>query len=181
MSKGKVICIIGATGEGKTTYAKIKFKSERQTICYLLIESDMEGKNIIKFTNFMKLLNFGRRKKNKKFFIDEAFTCLPKRLEIKMDKPEHPHNILAEFLVNARKMNNFIIIVLHSAKQIPEWLPTYIDYLIRFNTNDQFQYQAQRFSAFPVIEQSLRNEPFIKEKIKLNGITITKPKILKLR
>lgn len=179
--KGKVICIVGGTGEGKTTYIKNKFNSERQTICYLRIESDFDGKNTIKFTNFMELLNFARKKKNKKFYIDEAFTCLPKRLEIKMDKPDHPHNILADFLVNARKLNNFVVIILHSLKQIPDWLPTYIDYLIRFNTNDQFQYQAARFSGFPIIEESIKKDQFIKEKMLLAGRKITKPKILKLR
>lgn len=181
MSKGKVIAVVGATGEGKTTYTKVKFKSHRQTICYLRIESDFEGKNVVKFTNFMDLLKFGKRKKDKTFFIDEAFTCLPKRLDIKMDNPNHPHNVLADFLVNARKMNNFIFIVVHSFKQIPDWLPTYLDYIIRFNSQDQFQYQANRFSAFPVIEQSIKREPVISEKMKLGEITITKPKILKLR
>jgi hypothetical protein len=179
--KGKVIILVGATGEGKTTYLKNKFKTDRQTICYLRIEDDIQGNNLIKFTNFMKFLAFSKRKKNKKFLIDEAFSCLPKTLNIKMDNPEHPHNILIDFFLNARKMNNFIFIALHSCKQIPEWLPTYCDYVIRFNTNDQFQYQAQRFISFPTFEQSLRTEPVIKEKILLNGITITKPKILKLR
>lgn len=181
MSNGKVIVIVGATGEGKTTYIKNKFKSDRQTICYLRIESDFEGNNVIRFTNFMYLLKHMRRKKNKKCFIDEAFTCLPKRLEIKMNNPDHPHNILADFLVNARKMNNFIVIILHSLKQIPEWLPTYMDYLIRFNTNDQFKYQAQRFSAFTIIEESIKQQPLITEKIIMNGIKITNPVILKLR
>lgn len=178
---GKVVCMLGATGEGKTTYYKIKFRSDRQTICYLLIESDYEDTNVIKFTNFMDLLNYIRRKKNKKIFVDEAFSCLPKKLDIKIDNPDHPHNILAEFLMNARKMNNFVVIGLHSFKQIPDWLPTYLDYIIRFNTMDQFNYQANRFSAYPIIEKSLRSEPVIKQKMKLKGIEITKPKILKLR
>lgn len=178
---GKVTCIVGATGEGKTTFYKEKMKSDRQTICYLRIETDFEEENAMKFTNFMKLLHFIRNKKNKKIFIDEAFTCLPKRLEIKIDKPNHPHNLLADFLVNGRKMNNFITIGLHSFKQIPDWLPTYLDYVIRFNTLDQFQYQSKRFSAFPAIEESLKKDPIIKEKMVLNGIQITKPKILKLR
>lgn len=179
--KGKVVLLLGATGEGKSTYADHKFKTERQTICYLRIETDMEGKNLIKFTNFMEFLKFSRRKKNKKFIIDEAFSCLPKTLNIKMDNPEHPHNILADFLLNARKLNNFILIPLHACKQIPEWLLPYCDYVIRFNTNDQFQYQAQRFISFPTFEQSLRDEPHIKEKIIVAGRKITKPKILKLR
>jgi len=179
--KGKVVILVGGTGEGKTTYSKNKFKTDRQTICYLRIETDIEGKDLIKFTNFMSFLNFSKTKKNKKFFIDEAFSCLPKTLNIKMDNPEHPHNILIDFLLNARKLNNFIFIALHSCKQIPDWLPTYCDYVIRFNTNDQFQYQAQRFISFPKFEESLRTEPFIKEKILLAGRKITKPKILKLR
>lgn len=173
--------MLGATGEGKTTYYKNKFKSDRQTICYLRIPSDFEGENAIVFTNFMKMLHHIRTKKNKKVFVDEAWTCFPKKLEIKMDNQNHPHNILADYLVNARKMNNFFTCALHSFKQMPEWMPTYLDYVIRFNTLDQFQYQAKRFSAFPIIEHSLTNEPIIKEKIILNGITITKPKILKLR
>jgi hypothetical protein len=179
--KGKVIILVGATGEGKTTYTTTKFKTDRQTICYLRLESDIEGKNLIKFTNFMEFLNFSKRKKNKKFIIDEAYSCLPKTLNIKMDNPDHPHNMLIDFLLNARKLNNFILIPLHSCKQIPEWLPTYADYVIRFNTNDQFNYQAQRFISFPTFEQSLRNEPHIKEKMLLAGRKITKPKILKLR
>ncbi len=175
MSNGKVIAVVGHTGAGKTTFVKkfsSRFKSS-DTYCYMRITSDWEDKRIKAFTNFEHFIRVANTKKNKFFFIDEAVTCLPKKLVVKMDNPRHIHNQLADFLVNARKMNNFVFIGLHSVAQIPtEWLIPYLDYLVRFKTNDLMQYQSRRFSSFPEIAKSLIEIPEVEE---------YKPIILKLR
>lgn len=162
MSNGKVIIIVGEMGSGKTTYIK-NFSSrlkDKQTLIYLRLKDDYEGKKVKKFTNFMDFINQAKKSKDTLLLIDEAFTCLPKQLTIKMNNPSHPHNKLADMLVNTRKMNNFLFIILHSLKQIPtEWLLDYCDYLVRFNTKDKLQYQINRFETFPNIVESLEKIP----------------------
>ena len=90
-----------------------------------------------------------------------------------MNKPDDAHNLLADFLVSSRKMNRFVFIILHSLSQVPsEWLLPYLDYFVRFNTNDQLQYQIKRFSSYPEIANNLIEKP---------TLTKYKPEILKLR
>lgn len=175
MSNGKVIAIVGAMGEGKTTYVKgYTSKSRRNSLCYLRIGSDFENdKKVNAHTNFMQFIKEGNKSKDRICIIDEAFTCLPKKLNIKMDNPNHPHNQLADFLVNSRKMNNWVFIIFHSLSQIPsEWLIPYLDRLVRFNTTDLMQYQFQRFKSFPNIANDILEYPTIEK---------YKPRKLKLR
>ena len=172
---GKVIGIVGELGAGKTSYIK-KFASKlktKQIICYLRVSDDWNDDNVSTYTNFAEFLKFANTQTNTLFIIDEAFTCLPKKLNVKMGKPNDIHNQLADFLVNCRKLNNFIFIIYHSLSQIPsEWLIPYLDYLVRFKTNDLMQYQIQRFKSFANIVQNL---------IQYNSIEKYKPIILKLR
>ncbi len=169
---GKVIAIAGAMGEGKTTFIKTRFASNcKKIMAYLRITDDFDDIKATVFTNFGEFIKVGNKKKDILLLIDEAFTCLPKNLNIKIGKPEDLHNLLADLLVNARKLNRFIVIIFHSLSQIPLWLVPYLDYLIRFNTNDQLQYQAQRFQSFPIIAENLKYKPrlekFKPEKLKL--------------
>ncbi len=172
---GKVIGLVGELGAGKTSYIK-KFAAKakaKQIICYLRISDDWDDKNVSTYTNFAEFLNYANKQTNTLFIIDEAYTCLPKKLNIKMGKPNDIHNKLADFLVNCRKLNNFIFIIYHSLSQIPsDWLIPYLDYLVRFKTNDLMQYQIQRFKSFANIVQNL---------IKFNTVEKYKPIILKLR
>ena len=90
-----------------------------------------------------------------------------------MNKPNDMNNKLADFLVNCRKLNNFIFIIFHSLSQIPsEWLIPYLDYLIRYKTNDLLQYQISRFKSFANIVRNL---------IEVKTVPDFKPIILKLR
>ncbi len=172
---GKVICLAGELGAGKTTYIK-KYASKvksKQIICYLRISDDWEDENVSTYTNFVEFLKFANAQRNTLFIIDEAFTCLPKELRVKMGKPNDIHNQLADFLVNCRKLNNFIFIIYHAISQIPtEWLLPYLHYFVRFNTTDLMQYQINRFRSFPLIAENL---------IKVTKVEPHKPYIFKLR
>lgn len=177
MSNGKIILVVGDMGAGKTSFIKDRFSSkckQKKSLCYVRIKTDWDDDNkIMKFTNFMNFLETANKKKDTLCLIDEAYTCLPKKLNISMDNPNHPHNKLADFLVNSRKMNNFVVIILHSLSQIPsEWLLMYVDYIVRFKTNDLLQYQIQRFKSFPNIANNLIQIPVVQD---------YKPIILKLR
>lgn len=175
MSNGKVIAIVGDTGAGKTTYVK-NFSARckrKEIICYLRIRTDLEDQKIIKYTNFEEFLNVASKKKNTLFLIDEAFTCMPKKLNVKMNKPNDMNNKLVDFLVNSRKMNNFVFIIFHSLSQIPtEWLIPYLNYIVRFKTQDLLQYQVSRFKSFPQIHSNLIEVPTVAD---------YKPITLKLR
>jgi hypothetical protein len=172
---GKVICIAGELGAGKTTYIKKMAKKvkSKQIICYLRISDDWEDDSVSTYTNFESFLRFANCQRNTLFIIDEAFTCLPKKLVVKMGKPNNIHNQLADFLVNCRKLNNFIFIIYHSISQIPtEWLLPYLHYFVRFNTTDLMQYQIARFKSFPNIADNL---------VKVTKVDPHKPIIFKLR
>lgn len=172
---GKVICLAGKTGEGKTSYIK-KFSKKlktKKTVCYLRISDDWNDEDVFKFTNFKEFIEYANTQKDTLFVIDEAFTCLPKKLNIKMNNPNDLNNLLADFLVNARKLNNFVFIIFHSLSQIPtDWLIPYLDYFVRFATQDLLQYQIARFRSFPNIMQSLIDFATVKK---------YKPIVLKLR
>lgn len=177
MSNGKIIVIVGGTNQGKTTFIKKRFASQckkKNILCYARMRTDFsEDKNINVHTNFMNFLNEANRENDTLCIIDEAFTCLPKRLNISMDNQNHPHNKLSDFLVNSRKANRFVIIIYHAFAQIPsEWLIPYLDYIVRFNTNDQMQYQVTRFKSFPNIADNLVSMPVVEN---------YKPEILKLK
>jgi len=168
MANGKVVCLAGETGSGKGTFIKDKCNEagEKEVICYLRIRDDFKvpGKKVKVFTNFIEFLRYAHTKKDCIIIIDEAFTCLPKKLNISMTNPNHPHNLLADILVNARKLNNFVFIVYHSLSQIPtEWLIPYLNWLLRFFTNDLIQYQLQRFKSFPKIHNSLLTVPQVEQ------------------
>ncbi|MGZ3883553.1 MAG: ATP-binding protein, partial [Bacteroidia bacterium] len=165
MSNGKIVAVVGCTGEGKTTFVK-KFSggTNKKVYCYLRIESDFIDSNTKVFTNFMDFLKEAHTKSNCVFIIDEAVTCLPKKLSVRMDKPNSPHNMLSDFLVNARKSNNFVFIIMHALAQVPtDWLIPYLDYFVRFNTNDMMQYQLQRFREFPEIVNNLITVPKVEK------------------
>lgn len=172
---GLVNCLVGEMGSGKTSYIK-KFASRVKTkniCCYLRVSDDWNDSKIKKFTNFVEFIKYANTQTNTLFIIDEAFTCLPSKLNIKMDKPNDIHNLLADFLVNCRKLNNFIFIIYHALAQIPtQWLIPYLNYLVRFKTNDLLQYQINRFKSFTNIVENL---------IRYKEIEKYKPIILKLR
>lgn len=166
---GKVNCLIGDTGTGKTTLIKqyARKAGVKEIHCYARINSDFKEQGAKVYTNFGEFLRVVSRKKDSFIIIDEAVTCLPKKLNIKMDKPNDLHNIVSDMLVNARKMNNFVFIVYHSFSQVlTEWLIPYLHYMIVFRTNDLLQYQARRFQSFPEIYQYLTGETISKNLVK---------------
>lgn len=174
MSAGKVICLVGDLGTGKTSFVRDMVGNSKKDISvYLRIIADMKIRNAKCYTNFVEFIKKANSSTNKVFIIDEAYTCLPKNLRVKPDKPMSIDNQIADVLVNCRKLNNFVFIIFHSLSQVPsEWLIPYLDYFIRFRTNDQLQYQKLRFSSFPEIINSLDRLPVVPD---------YKPDIIKIR
>ncbi len=177
MSFGKVIGLVGRRKVGKTSLIKEKYCSNlkgREVHAYCRIKDDFSDvPNVTTYTNFAEFIRVVSRKKNIVIIIDEAFTCLPEKLTPKMNDQNNLHNLLADVLVNASKMNNFVFIIYHNFQQIPtQWLIPYLNYLIAFATNDQFNYQLNRFRSFPEICEYLEGEPieenFVKQTIKIN-------------
>lgn len=157
---GKVNALVGDLGAGKTTYIRnfVEKCKGRNVLCYLRIGSDFHIPGAKIYTDFLEFIKAAIKAVDSILIIDEAYTCLPKKLNIKLGKPSDPHNMLADILVNSRKLNNFIFIIFHSLSQIPtEWLVPYLDYIIRFITNDMLNVQAVRFKSFPSIVNNLLN------------------------
>jgi hypothetical protein len=172
---GKVNCLVGDTGTGKTTLIKEKYCSkvkDKDIIAYVRLDDDFDIPKAIVYNNGIKFIQAAHRAKNSLIIIDEAWTLLPDKLNIKIDNPKHPHNMLADILVNARKMNNFVFIIYHAFSQVPtQWLIPYLHYFIIYRTNDLLQYQQQRFRSFPEISKYLSGQPikqnYINKQLKL--------------
>jgi hypothetical protein len=175
MSKGKVNCLVGHTKTGKTTYIKENYCSkvnDKDIIAYVRIRDDFDIKGANVYNNFEEFLRIASRKKDSLIIIDEAWTALPDKVNISMSKQNKLDNILANFLVNAPKMNNFVFIIYHSFSQIPsKWLISYLDFLIAFKTNDMYNVQIRRFTSYPEIAKYLSSKPitenYIKKTLKL--------------
>lgn len=164
MSFGKVIPVIGATGEGKTYWVKSvlrKTKNEKFTFSLIAGDYNKECKMITNFTEFLHLIS---TKTNCVFVVDEAYVVLPQSLNPEAKKL---HRIIAEALVNARKLNNIVIFVFHQFRQLPGWLVGYSNFVIRFNSNDQFEVQARRFASYENLYSSLFKYPKIKKDKKI--------------
>ncbi len=159
---GKTICLVGETRVGKTTFVKEKIKaSDKPLIGYCRIRQDLNLKGKI-YTDFSAFIQHANRVTNHHLFIDEAFTCMPEKLLIKPDKPENIHNQIADMLVNAPKLNNWVWIIFHGLNQVPtRWLLMYLNYFARFQTNDEIDVQLRRFRTFPAIVKSLETYPEI--------------------
>jgi hypothetical protein len=166
VSAGKIAAIVGVTGAGKTSFIKDNFASQctnKKILIYATVRSDFDDfPNAIVFTNFSDFLDAALKEKDALCIIDEAFSCLPDKLNIKPDKPKNIHNKIARFLTDSRKLNRFVIIIFHALAQVPtQWLLHYLDYFIRFTTQDLLQYQIQRFKSFPNIVQNLIKFPVL--------------------
>ena len=175
MSKGKVNVLAGHTKTGKTTFIKNTFcnnAGDKEIIAYVRLRDDFNITGAKVFNNFVEFLHYIKDKKNCLIIIDEGWTALPDKLNITMGKPNKLDNILADFLVNAPKMNNFVFIIYHAFAQIPnKWLIPYLDYLIAFKTNDMYNIQVRRFQSFPEIARYLSGKPitenYVKKTLKL--------------
>lgn len=175
MGKGKVIDLVGHTRTGKTTFIKKNYCSkvrDKKIFAYVRLRDDFYIEGAIVFNNFQNFLRVVSKEKDCLIIIDEAWTTLPDKLNISMTNPKKLDNILADFLVNAPKMNNFVFIIHHAFAQIPsKWLIPYLDYLIAFKTNDMLNTQVRRFQSFPEIARYLSGktitENYVKKTLKL--------------
>lgn len=148
---GKVNTLVGETGAGKGSFVKGKLKiSKRKKYAYVRIKKDFPD-DVEQFTDFDLFLEKINTVKDSIIIIDEAFTILPN----KINQNKKRDRDLITFLVNARKLNNFVFIIYHAFNQVPIWVISYSDFFIRFNTNDQLQFQRNRFLSYPLIVASI--------------------------
>ena len=149
-----VITIVGDFGTGKTTLMKSMLeKTKQEKLVFALVRNDYQYPI---YQDFKKYISMAVTKKDTAFVIDEARAVLPK----KDPDPKKKHEgELLRFFINARKLNNFIFIVYHALNEVPIWLLNYSDKFIRFRTNDQIQYQVNRFRSFPTVTNSLLENP----------------------
>lgn len=158
--KGKGAIIVGRRGEGKTTFLKETFlkKSKKDKYVFARVTDDyLDVPNVKLFTDFTEFLKVVKTKSDIIIVIDEAYTVLPKEIRIGNVTDES----IIVFLVNCRKLNNFVFIVNHSLKQTYLWELDYADFFVRFNTNDLIQHQKNRFVSFEEITDSLERNPKI--------------------
>lgn len=158
MSAGKVNILTGGMGMGKTTYIKENFLkiTKRKKYVFARVKNDYDDvENVQCFTDFEKFMSLVFNVTDSVVVIDEAYTVLPKELNVKRKIDE----MIAVFLVNSRKLNNFVFILNHSLKQTYLWELDYTDTFIRFNTNDLIQHQRNRFISFPPVTDSLEAYP----------------------
>lgn len=151
-----IVCIVGGMGVGKTTLVKNEFlsKCKKDKIIFCLIPDDFSDYSsyvICEYEDFILRCN---KVKDTLIIIDEAKAVIPYK-EPNVEKKIHKQ--LMNFLLNSRKLNNFVIFVYHSLRDVPIWLLTYTNFFLRFKTNDLMQIQKMRFASFPLIVESIEN------------------------
>lgn len=148
---------------GKTTLIKKKFlRTQKNKMVYALMSDDFLDVPKIKVVrNFKQFVSEAINHKDTIHIVDEAKSAIP-RNEPEANKNEFEDNLIKWFL-NARKYNNFIILIYHSLRDIPVWLLMYTKFLLRFNTLDQLDRQTMRFNSYPNIISSIKENPTIKK------------------
>jgi hypothetical protein len=150
-----VIIVVGDFGTGKTTLIKnylLKAKGRKVKI-FALVRNDYK-ENV--YTDFKKYVYDVVNVKDTFCVIDEAKAVLPKKIP---DTPKPHIERFLKFLINARKLNNFVFIVFHALHEIPIYLIGYADRFMRGRTNDLLQYQKNRFMSFPPVVKSIDDFP----------------------
>lgn len=156
-----IIIVVGEMGSGKTTEVKKRFvkPTKSQVKVYAPKPKDFaECGNIKVYKDFLYLLKSSYEDVDTLFIVDEAFTVIPKE---EPDIRKEKEKMMADWLVNSRKCNNFIFWVFHTFKQVPTWALGYSEIVMRFNTKEQLQHQKLRFQSFPKLVASFDQYPTI--------------------
>ncbi len=119
----------------------------------------LDVKRIRSNNNFKQFLREAVKEKDSLHIIDEAKTAIP-RNEPEANSSEFEDNLI-KWILNSRKVNNFVVVVFHSLRDVPVWFLMYTNYFIRFGTNDQIQHQLNRFQSYESICKSLKENPTI--------------------
>lgn len=167
-----VLIVCGRFGSGKSTYLKTNFlnRTKKKKRAFALEKQDFVG--IKCETDFIKMIMESTGVTDTLYVIDESAVAIPRE----QPDPANPKKIfdkkLISWFLNARKYNNFIVLVFHSLSDIPTWLLKYVKWFIRFATNDQLNYQRNRFISFPALIKSIDEEGIIKENFVYDEIKI---------
>lgn len=180
--RGKVIVLAGDMGCGKTSLIALDYfaKTNRKKYRFVRRSATLQNnptpiqKRIFselqkskEYKDFIPFINKMITETNSIITIDEAFSVVPKQINVKNEEDEK----LMTLLVNTREANNFLFFIYHTLRDIPIWLIGYADYFIRYRTNDLFQFQRNRFMSFPEIVKSIDEnnitENFVYDEIKI--------------
>lgn len=170
-----VAVIVGEMGKGKTTYIKEWLSRTAQIgkdhLIYCLLSEDYNRKTQNVIVDRDAFLNKAVRKRNTLFVVDEAITFIPEEKPDTRNKKDLFGLKLYTWLSNSRKLNNPILIVFHSMRDVPVWLIMYTQFFVRFQTMDQADVQARRFRSYPKLRENILTYPeipqFEYEEIKL--------------
>lgn len=170
---GIVTIVVGEMGSGKSEYLKNFIRStKKKNIVYGLLRQNFEKLDF--FTSDIRtFVRVAVTRSNTLFIIDEGKTALPKKdLQDYTWKKNSDEKKLLVWLENSRKLNNAVFISFKTLQSVPLWLIGYSNYLTRFNSRDQMQYQKVRFKDYPQIVKSLISQPKMAEhcfvEIKIN-------------
>ena len=157
-----VSIVIGGFGEGKTTMLKTNYlkKTKNKKRIYCLVKNDFADLGLQAERSFKVFVRDAVKQTNTMFVVDEARSALKHK---EPDAEKEHDRLLITWLLNARKYNNMVFIVFHSFHEIPVWLLMYSHYILRFNTQDQLNYQRTRFSSYPNIVKSIDDFPTIQK------------------
>jgi hypothetical protein len=167
-----IFCSVGILGMGKTTLTReFMDYSKKEKLVYTdkphdFTPTDLKGKKNFKnpqklwqTNNFEEFVSRAVNARNTICVVADAANCIPRNApDPKNIKKVYEKNIMV-WLANSRDANNLLIFEFHDFSELPVWLlKKGVDYLFRFQTNDQYNVQATRFSSFPNIVKSFEND-----------------------
>ncbi len=170
-----IIPLVGMLGTGKTHLGREKFIypyiGKREIFIYTTKAEDFQKPkckvNLKVYNDLRRFIVDTHKKRNSVGFIDEAATCIPddqpdinnlKKLLDDEKQVDDYEQMFMTYLANSREWNNLIVPVYHDFTELPLWLMKKSNYVLRFQTNDQYNIQATRFKTFPNLVESF-NQP----------------------
>lgn len=163
---------VGMLGMGKTTLTReFMDYSKKEKNVYTdkphdFTPADLKGKKnfknpqkIFQTNNFKEYVARCVTMKNTIDVVSDAANCIPKEQpDVKNIKKVFEKNIMV-WIANSRDWNKLLIFEYHDFSELPVWLlKKGVNFIFRFQTNDQYNIQATRFSSFPNLVKSFEND-----------------------
>jgi hypothetical protein len=146
---GKVALIVGARGQGKSTFNKERLKGFPRDRLHIhdIQREYFPNEPLIPVRQFVEDVNF---KRDCFILFEEATIFFPNR---GYDKG------MVELLVSARHRGCHIHLVYHSLRAIPEYIYDLVDFVVLFNTKDKPHNVEHKFEDIYPHFMYLREHP----------------------
>lgn len=155
---GKVIIVVGASGNGKSTWLKTTTREvdTSRFFCYdVNAEYFDDDDPLPEIDDFLAEMN---TKTDCVMVFEEATVFFSNR---------GSNKTMRQLLVAKRHRRNLIFLVFHSIRSIPYYIYDLVNYVVVFNTNDTEQIVKEKHELLFSAWQKVKDKPFRYEIVKL--------------